>query len=716
MSAGSFSGLERASLLPQREDSYPARELFDLVSGKPGVSYHLDGEIVQSPLQKICILVRQIGQELRELHSVRQPTLAYAALLDGKEKEKGFKLVKKLAGLIWVRPKDHIAQLVLYALEKLKKYDESIELVIRSSRDFIQKMRATNLGKAPKFLVHFVQKEKGLTLDLPLKPICLSPRALPLQEPFHPFWKIQKICFGAIKDDDYQIFRQNLEEIANQESFVVPNLNLKNGRLEWLCDPMLLVNGTPYLPQHLFDPQSAKEEIYQALCQTSNSPMGMVANRRTTDHLITEFPEDFRLAPFYFEGGNILETVDRKGQRYFLVGASNVLFSLINMVETFSPAERESIIEKAKQMNPCGVDQMDELETSLWSLDSFHSWSNEKLRRLVQCIYAGVPDVVEKMRKTLPGKVLIIGNVFEDQPEFHIDMFMCPAPGGRIFIHDYCKALTILSRILQRKDLTHTEREQLMSYYEQMQSDGDLYQGQIERISETLKGEGFRVIPVAGLINSKKGQVQVCYMNAIFGQNDQGTYCITNGSLESVDRFFREAFLDDLRREGINRVYFTGRKTRGEISKFGGFPYWVADKSLANSGGIHCRVQVLRDERVDYREFLDVMENMPSNFSDHDLPRQASFGEKLRAALELEPKALMFKPLKPAFSASRRPISQNVCYSTSVDSPDTISSVSSPNNSGCAGSPDAAYSASSPGESYVPESWEELYSSDIGEE
>ncbi len=140
--------------------------------------------------------------------------------------------------------------------------------------------------------------------------------------------------------------------------------------------------------------------------------------------------------------------------------------------------------------------------------------------------------------------------------------------------------------------MTQQEKKRLDSYLKNAEQKLKVHGDSLQSIAEKLRSFGFQVIPVPGLYYEKSKLAVVNFLNSIVAKGKKGTFCITNGSSHSLDRYLRDAYTNILRSHGIDHVYFVGRKAESEV--WGKDPrsvFKAAEKSLSTGGGIHCRTQ-----------------------------------------------------------------------------------------------------------------------------
>lgn len=209
---------------------------------------------------------------------------------------------------------------------------------------------------------------------------------------------------------------------------------------------------------------------------------------------------------------------------------------------------------------------------------------------------ASIPVFKQDMETTLNSKVVTLGEVFECQPEVHLDLFMMPAPGGDIFIQDHLLSQQVIDEVLTTygDKLSDDELDQLDEYAMYARIAHGQQEEALGHISKQLVEHGFNVITVPG--SYWKGEMPaINFLNSIVGIGERGKYCITNGASGQVGRYLADAFAAFLKKSHFDNIYFIGRETASVGCETAPChrSFRVASASLANGGGIHCRTQVL---------------------------------------------------------------------------------------------------------------------------
>jgi hypothetical protein len=205
--------------------------------------------------------------------------------------------------------------------------------------------------------------------------------------------------------------------------------------------------------------------------------------------------------------------------------------------------------------------------------------------------------VEEMMAESVGHPVFMIGQLFETQPEFHLDMFLMRGFKNDIFIQDHFLCIRILSTILKECQLTYDERQRLEIYIRHARNKHDEEWKRYQQIENQLKKAKLHVISIPGNFyqdsteKPRYRKAAVALLNGIPMRGKTGNFCITNGSAHPADRFVRDVFTSYLQFHNIPRVYFAGQTRslvqRGKVVT----DHSAADQELDNFGGIHCLTQ-----------------------------------------------------------------------------------------------------------------------------
>lgn len=411
------------------------------------------------------------------------------------------------------------------------------------------------------------------------------------------FWEDKQIYIGGPGQKACS-YNDNLREVTMLEGLSAP----QNGGLFWLRDYFILpLSNKILVPSPLCLAHSDSEELkmintFKNLLDIEDRQIqvmglgGLFANSLQKD-------ENIDIAPFYFEGGNLIQTTSKENEVVYISGASNLLFSLLNSSEILSRKEFNEILNHANGNPNYRFDLLPNDDVLMERLSKAHfldSISEDESKYIPQIISSILRHMHVNMTIFL-GQVFTVGNVLENQPDFHLDMFMLPAPGGVVFLQDHSLCLEVLSMIE-----CHYQEELSIEQIEEI----ELYKkGSIEALASTenslsairtqLESYRFQVISAPGVF-FKKGSMKVNFLNALLGKGDSELYCITNGSSGLIDHYLRDAFAEYMKNHSIENSYFIGRAT--EVEEDNVYPahkFSSADYSLSNFGGLHCRTQAI---------------------------------------------------------------------------------------------------------------------------
>ncbi|MBI2742753.1 MAG: hypothetical protein HYX48_02410 [Chlamydiales bacterium] len=486
------------------------------------------------------------------------------------------------------------AEYALILLEKADPHLATINHLIRVVKD--KTALKEERREAFDLLKCYARNKRGaLQVTLPIRPLGgVNARNAPLaisrlsknSKVHDQFWKIRSLCV----DKDQEIWTENLKDVGQQEGFAVSVVNFGH-EVEWLRDPMLpLQDGTILLPaRYCFiknDKVSDLDAVRTLLGDSYAQVMGVVAQNGTTQKLLDRSFTTQREAPFYFEGGNLLYAMNKKDELFCLSGAQNLLFSLLNAAFTFYGREealvkymeglsfsKESVAFVRERLCGGKVMPFEDEKTQVW---------------LAKLAIAAIEYIKEMMEEVLGLPVLHIGDPFISQPAFHLDIFLLPAPNGKIFIQDHFFCMQLIERLIRTPKLPESHRLRLGEYHESARLKYQAQSGEFEVIFKFLTDRGFEMVRTPGLFFDRNFKMGVNFLNSVVGGAKKGTFCLTNGSSHPVDEILREYIVKFYRAHGIERVYFAGRATTGEITASGGLEYIYADQRLGLHGGVHC--------------------------------------------------------------------------------------------------------------------------------
>lgn len=488
------------------------------------------------------------------------------------------------------------AQFALLKLEKADPFLSNINYQISclNSKDKKSNISFQNLNKFIK------STPKALQHHFPIKPHKILPNSIkypkllklneePVQvkkkEVHDSFWKIEKLMVGLSP-----LYLKNLDEVALAEGF---NLGCYHG-VEWLRDPLLLINENHAViptPQNL-----CKLENFESLVKrlVGDQQMDVMVSAENVD-FFSVIP-NITIAPFTFDGGNLIPAINQNGDKIYLSGSYNVLHSLLISNRLFRTVEKKkelwNLINSLEYSTIFSKENILLVINHLSHINIFSNFLADEEKIMIAKITIAASEYIQKsMADTLNAPVCILGEIFKPQPGFHLDLFLLPAPGV-IFLQDDDLCCKVIDAILQTHHLNDKQKERLASYKANAEKESAKWKEIYKQMSNQLELYGFKVIPVPGVYHSLPKDPTINYMNAIVGIGKNGTYCMTNGSSHSVDRYLQDAFAMTIEQYGIDNTYFIGRETKalsGERCPVRVFE--EAKSSLGRGGGIHCRTQ-----------------------------------------------------------------------------------------------------------------------------
>ena len=501
-----------------------------------------------------------------------------------------------------------IRERAVYALQLLEKVDPLICAINYEMDKFRDKNCSHDLREAAFWrLQNFVERRSHgpLKIHFPVRPykplkMCSLPfvPAPKYMGVIHKlFWEIKKI-FVAPLDKEYFL---NLKNIAGYEGFKIEVIAYKH-EVAWIRDRMLLMpTGEVLLPARFYYDEVVRKVVWRLVNHLKAPIMGTVALMHHTERFLQEPFFGQKEAPFYFEAGNLLFALNQFNERVHLSGSYNLLYTLLNGAFTFESLEK-SLLERMESLEDSQLfseERIKFVKQRLASAWLFSAFLGDKAQTwLTKLCIAAIECIKEIMTLTLKTPVIFLGDVFERQPEFHLDMFLTLAPGGKIFIQSHEKCVKLLKDLLKTTDLPLSHQERLYEYLSYAEADAEELDPQLKKIGIQLTQAGFKVIPMAGIFYTwgktrevYRKSVTLNFLNGITGIGKKGTFCITNGSSHPVDKHLRSAAFHFLKEQGIDTVYFVGRDSVGTISSLGGLEYLFADQNISDSGGVHCLTQ-----------------------------------------------------------------------------------------------------------------------------
>lgn len=490
------------------------------------------------------------------------------------------------------------AQFALLKLEKADPFLSSINYQISCLNSNNEKSQTKTFQNLNKFIK---STPEALQHEFPIKPHKILPNSIEYhkllnsnensapvkkKEAHDSFWKIEQLLFGLSP-----LYIRNLKEVAEAEGF-----NLKGiGGGEWLRDPLLLINENHAIipiPQNLSDIKNF-EKLVKGL--TGDQQMDIMASTENAD--LSGLIPNIAMAPFTFDGGNLTTAINQYGDKIYLSGSYNVLHSLLISNRIFRTNEKKkelwNLINSLENSKIFSEENISLVLNRLNSTTILSNFLVEEEKKMIAKITLAICEHIQKsMAETLNAPVCILGEIFKPQPGFHLDLFLLPAPGGIVFLQDDDLCCKVIDSILLTHHLDEQQKERLASYKANAEKESVKWRDTYKQMAQNLELKGFKVISVPGVYHSLPKDPTINYMNAIVGMGKNGTYCLTNGSSHSVDRYLQDAFALTIKQYGIDNTYYIGRETKAPSgARCPVRVFEEAAASLGRGGGIHCRTQ-----------------------------------------------------------------------------------------------------------------------------
>lgn len=411
------------------------------------------------------------------------------------------------------------------------------------------------------------------------------------------FWQIEELIVGY----DAECYLDNLKGIGSKENFMVIDSHKFSHLpdITWLRDPLLILENKKVLVPSVVHTNFFSgyfEELIRLIYgrHFRGDVMGQVYHENFSERLLEFSIPGLKEAPFYFEGGNLIPAINQSGEKVYLCGANNILYSIANSRYLFSELkEKKNLIEQIKSLEKTPLFSKENLsfvQERLEEAIALREFSTTQKEWIAKLTIACSKYIEKQMTNSLGHPVIVIGEVFKAPIAFHLDMFLLAAPEGLIFVQDFELCKTTLHHILQHVELSMNEKKRLRMYAEQADLHQKMHGQQLKAVEEILKNAGFKVVLVPGIYYDRSGAQIVNLINSIVGSGKKGRFCISNGSLHPVDRHLRDAFTCILHAHGIDRVYFAGKKSEKDVwEPLSCSTYFKAYDGLEKGGGVHCR-------------------------------------------------------------------------------------------------------------------------------
>ena len=580
----------------------------DLVYGEP-VAVYEEGEILQDAHTKIRCCTKKLAKFFKEsllsLQQMRRTSgrifvahLFEQAVSPDNSRTIQARALFALECLAEANP--HIASLCKEARALQKKNDAQVWAALRKYNSGIEKRFTVQVPLAP----------YSLAKTLPSY-LCSAQRVPKQIAPKNPvmhraFWGLKEIFINTTRDVAAPM-KNNLRRACAFEKIPVSGLPFPLTD-DWICDyGAVKTNGEILLPADLCMDEDFDKVLEQMVADPTCPAQGVVARSRTTEKLLQSSLPRMKVAPFYFEGGNLIQTFDpEKGGVCYLSGGYNLLYSFLNGEVTFKGREEDLlkfINEQNVVFSEIEIQKMQKMRKRLGNAGLFQDFPAEKDQLWLSTMACFAIDYIKKMmEETLEAPVIVLGDPLEPQIEFHLDMFLAPTPGF-IGIQSYHACMGLIEDIYSNRDLSDDEKARLKMYYQIAKEMHEGSQQQFKEIADQLTQRGFKVAPLPGMFWAERENgerfMPVNFINSITGIGDDNLpFCITNGSGHPVDRYLREAFVARMKDQGVERVYFVGREEEQgvnlAITHVTAMKYSSAQYSLEQEGGgIHCKVQAI---------------------------------------------------------------------------------------------------------------------------
>ncbi len=590
------------AILPDKPkyDIYDVCEhIVEVVEDELTISLEQDGMLVKTTAGKIHLLVSQ----MKELYEKPDDDYAFTSpLVNLKREDAQIGIVQKLLELfLSQKSSTQTKENAAFALRCLQKIDPMLERVNHrldlaqgrvAKSAFCPKRAELQLFQAAKYETPLSVRCPTVAYPLPknlpayFRHYLTSPvRNLKGNPDVHDrFWKINSIHVGTEKR---QICTGNLVEIGRFEGFEVHECK-EDVSYKWQRDVVLFTHtGKSLFPSRFAYTNTLAPLVSRLTADRDGDIMEWTIKAGTTEELLkTDVFLKAEETPFCFEGGNVAQGVNITGELYYACGGMNLLYSLLNSHVTLHGREEE-LFKKMHSLEGSPLFSKERIALvkkrlgDAWFLFAFPQAKEQG--EVAKYAIAALELIKEMMAEKLEAPVLFLGDPFETQPEFHLDMFLAFAPDGQVFIQSDEAARKLLKEVYQThyKKLSKEERDRLKLYFKLADYAHKRNKAKYAAMEAQLSQAGFKVVRVPGIFYQAPEIASVDFFNGIFGISKKGgAFCITNGSLASVDKYLREAFVARMKSHGIDRVYFTGRPSRGYISSRGLLEYTQAQRAL----------------------------------------------------------------------------------------------------------------------------------------
>ena len=312
--------------------------------------------------------------------------------------------------------------------------------------------------------------------------------------------------------EDFETIKKELTEIGEKENFEVKEKYY--GREPWAEDAEVnRADGKTYVQYYNEFSLHQNEKPIDDIAKTRkgfNIRQGKVARSGSNFEVQVE-NSDRHIGTSYLEGGNVLQTINSKGEAGAIVGDMSVAYTLSAMNLDNTPENNETA--KKTIVQDLGIKQ-------------------ENLTIIPQY-------------------------------DFHIDMCYRPLGDGEVAVPDYDEGIKSLKVLIADENVSAPDKNRYAQMLEKLETKkSDTKEIELRSEAENrLRKDGYKIIKIPDFGNDTN------YMNSVTATSnrDNKTFLITNKSGderldEIAKKYYQEA--------GIDRVYFVS--TQNALKKFGG--------------------------------------------------------------------------------------------------------------------------------------------------
>jgi hypothetical protein len=279
------------------------------------------------------------------------------------------------------------------------------------------------------------------------------------------------------------------------------------------------------------------------------------------------------------EGGNLITSVNSKGEREAIIGENSIEFNRLLLKESglIDLRRIEQQVQNQKKPWPFSekeIARAKEIVINLKPLQDF-STDSKKLEEAILTHLVERDQTLEYIAKDLGVPKDSIKSV--SQAKFHIDMSLRFIRPGEVAVNDPALMRETLRSLLAKKDLSGNEREKL-TFYQTCHDKLFLEESmRYERLIEELKDHGYKVIRTPGVLNiGKAGELNYSdgpskpmntnIMNGVLGKSENESLFLTNTTGSKELNKYLENWLKN--NWGVDKVYFLNHDL---LKNMGGF-------------------------------------------------------------------------------------------------------------------------------------------------